>query len=69
MSNRIQALPIKDRLKLVEDLWDSIAAEQEKLPLTKAQKKELDKRLDEYELDGNPGTAADEVLDRIRRTL
>jgi len=62
MSNRIQALPIKDRSKLVEDLWDSIAAEQDKLPLTSAQKRELDERLDEYELDGNPGTAADAQL-------
>ena len=62
MSTRIQALPIEERLKLVEDLWDSIAAEQEKLPLTAAQKKELDERLNEFQLDGDLGAPADAVF-------
>ena len=69
MSTRIQDLPIEDRLKLIEDLWDSIAAEQEKLPLTTAQKKELDERLDEFELDGDLGIPANVVLERIHRAL
>ena len=38
-------LPIEERLKLVEALWDSIAEFPEALELTAAQKQELDRRL------------------------
>jgi putative addiction module component (TIGR02574 family) len=43
----IDRLPIEERLALVEDLWDSIAAESGALPLTEAQRLELQRRLDE----------------------
>jgi len=40
-------LPLTDRIKLVEDIWNSIADEPDAdpLPLTKAQERELDRRL------------------------
>ncbi len=57
------------RLRLVEDLWDSIAADQAALPLTAEQKSELDRWLDAYEADGNPGRPAAEVIADIRRKL
>ena len=69
MSAKIQDLPIEKRIKLVEDLWDSIAAEQSRLPLTTSQKKELDNRLDEFEVDGDVGVAGAEILDQIRNSL
>lgn len=62
-------LPLAERLKLVEDIWDSIAAEQEHLPLTSDQRAELDSRLDEFEVDGDPGDLAGDVLTRIRKSL
>jgi len=43
----IDRLPIDERLALVEDLWDSIAADSAALPLTEAQRLELQKRIDE----------------------
>ncbi len=69
MATRLQDLPVKDRIRLVEDLWDSIAADQDRLPLTIPQREELDRRLDEFELDGNLGEPANEVLGSIRRAL
>ncbi len=60
MNPKLKEHPVEERIKLVEDLWDSIAAEQEKLPLTAAQKTELD---------GDLGIPANVVLERIRRTL
>lgn len=69
MTTRVQDLPIEVRLKLVEDLWDSIATDQKKLPLTDAQKAELDGRLDEFELDGEPGELSEVVLAQIRQNL
>ena len=69
MATRVQDLPLGDKLKLVEDIWDSIAADQQKLPLTEAQRAELDRRLAEFELDQEPGDPAESVLDRIRKAL
>lgn len=69
MNAKLNELPLDERIKLVEDLWDSIAAEQKALPLTPAQREELDRRLDAYELDRNPGRLASEVLADIRRKL
>lgn len=69
MATRLQDLPVKDRIKLVEDLWDSIAAEHDQLPLTTPQREELDRRLDEFELDGDMGEPAETVLEGIRRSL
>ena len=69
MATRVKDLPLEVRLKLVEDLWDSIAADQNKLPLTQAQKAELDNRLDEFEVDDDLGEPSTVVLERIRRSL
>ncbi len=40
----IQKLSIPERILLVEDIWDSIARENEAFELSQAQKEELDKR-------------------------
>jgi len=47
-----KSISLEDRLRLVGDLWDSIADENADYPpLTDAQKLELDKRLAEHEAD------------------
>jgi len=43
----IDRLPIDERLALVEDLWDSIAADSAALPLTEAQRLELERRIEQ----------------------
>ncbi len=37
-------LGVKERLELIEEIWDSIAEHPEAVPLTVAQRKELDRR-------------------------
>jgi len=69
MNSKLQMLPFDERIKLVEDLWDSIASDQQALALTNEQKAELDRRLDAYEIDKNPGQLATEVITGIRRRL
>ena len=69
MSTKPQQLSIEERIKLVEDLWDSIAADQQALRLTAEQKSELDRRLDAYATDENRGRVADDVVADIRRKL
>ncbi len=66
---KIEELSVEERIKLVEDIWDSIASEQQSLPLTKEQKSLLDRRLEEYRLDKNPGAAGFDVIKRIRNRL
>ncbi len=69
MNTKLSKLPVDERIKLVEELWDSIAADQKALPLTDEQKAELDRRLDAYEADGNRGRLAAESVAEIRRKL
>jgi putative addiction module component (TIGR02574 family) len=69
MNANLRKLPLEERLRLVEDLWDSIAADQGALPLTSQQRTELDRRLDAYEADGIPGRLAADVVADIRKTL
>jgi putative addiction module component (TIGR02574 family) len=42
----------EERLSLAEQLWDSIAADSEAVPLTGPQRVELDRRLADHETDG-----------------
>lgn len=69
MATKLVELSLQERLKLVEDLWDSIAAEEQNVVLTEAQQRLLDERLNAYELDGDPGEPAEAVVERIRRAL
>jgi putative addiction module component (TIGR02574 family) len=49
----ILKLSVAERIQLVEDVWDSIAAEPEELPLTEEERQEMDRRL--ADVDANPG--------------
>lgn len=69
MNANLRKLPVNERLRLVEDLWDSIASDQNALPLTPEQQAELDQRLDAYEADGYPGRPAVDVIADIRKRL
>jgi putative addiction module component (TIGR02574 family) len=61
----IASLTLDERLSLLEELWDSLAVP-EALPLTPAQRVELDRRLDDLDAEGPVGIPWDEVLSRIR---
>jgi len=69
MANNLHELPIDEKLQIVEDLWDSIAEDQNALTLTDEQRSELNQRLDAYETDGIRGRSADEVIAHIRKRL
>lgn len=69
MSTPLRELPIEERIRLVEDLWDSIAEDHEEVPIPDSHKRELDVRLRAFEFDGELGEDADAVIERIRRAL
>ncbi|MBT9149116.1 MAG: hypothetical protein DDT28_00537 [Dehalococcoidia bacterium] len=66
MIANLRTLPLVERIRLVEDLWDSIAADQVALPITDEQRAELDRRLDAYESGEIKGRVASEVIADIR---
>ncbi len=47
-------LSVDDRLDLIAVIWQSLQTDADKMPLTEAQKKDLDRRLEL--LDNNPGS-------------
>jgi putative addiction module component (TIGR02574 family) len=60
----IAGLNSEQRLRLLEEIWESLS--EEEVPLTSAQREELDRRLDELDKDGPEGIPWEEVLRRIR---
>jgi putative addiction module component (TIGR02574 family) len=63
----ILALSVPERIQLVEEIWDSIATEPETVPLTGAQRKELDRRKREHRLDPSAPKTWPEVRARHER--
>ncbi len=59
-------LSAAERLELVEELWDSIADDDEVLALTDEQREDLDRRLAEADADPTGGSPWEEVRERIR---
>lgn len=62
----INKLSPQERLDLIEELWDSLSEDPSSIPLTNAQAKELDRRLDEMDKDSTLGIPWDTVLARLR---
>ncbi|MEE3625696.1 addiction module protein [Nitrospirillum sp. BR 11752] len=58
-------LTAEERLTLIDELWDSL--DQRNIPLTDAQKAELDRRLATADEDMKHGIPADELLAELRR--
>jgi putative addiction module component (TIGR02574 family) len=65
--SEINRLSSEERLKLLEELWNSLCEEQETVPVTDAQRAELDRRLDDLEREGPVGIPWQEVADQIRK--
>jgi putative addiction module component (TIGR02574 family) len=61
----ILELPVEDRIRLVELIWDSIAAVPEAIPVSDELKAELNRRLAEFEADPQAGSPWEEVRKRI----
>jgi putative addiction module component (TIGR02574 family) len=60
-------LPVPERIRIVEAIWDSIADTPEALELSDEQKAELDRRLESLGKNPDAGSTWTEVRDRIWR--
>lgn len=66
--SHILELSVSERIQLVEDIWDSIVAVPEALPLTDAQRQELDRRLEAYAQNPEEGIPWDELKKKVRES-
>ena len=57
----IDRLGLEERIALVEEIWDSIAADSAAVPLTTPQRDELDRRLADHAAHPNDVLSWDEV--------
>ncbi len=65
----LKRLPLSERIQLVEDLWDSIAEESPVMGLSQEHVAELDRRLNELELQPRSGTPWEIARERILASL
>ena len=62
----IEKLSLVERIRLVGDIWDGIAAEQESLEITEAQRIELRRRRDEYRSSREKGSSWESIKNRLQ---
>lgn len=65
----VDHLGVDERLALIEALWDSISADESAIPLTDAQRTELDRRLADHEANLNDVISWDEVRASLNQRL
>jgi putative addiction module component (TIGR02574 family) len=67
----IDRLSVEERLQLIQEIWDSLDTDAETLPLTEAQKRELDRRIAALDADPSSAVAWEDVearaLARLKR--
>ena len=61
----LQELTPSEKILLAEELWDSVASDEQLFPLTEDQKSELDARLASYSISPTEGDSWENVRDRI----
>jgi putative addiction module component (TIGR02574 family) len=63
----ILAMKVSERVKLAQDIWESVAAVPDSVPLSQADRDELDRRLAAYQANPSAGSPWAEVRDRLLR--
>lgn len=62
----ILELPVQERIRLVELIWDSVAAVPEAVEISPALKAELEARLKDFEANPEAGYSWDQVKSRLK---
>jgi putative addiction module component (TIGR02574 family) len=61
----LDRLTVEERMRLVEEIWDSITAEAEALAAPQSHREELDHRLAAYRANPHAGSSWEEVKARL----
>jgi len=62
----ISKLTRDEQFQLLDELWEHLGRDPQALPLTDAQRQELDRRLDDLDAEGAVGIPWDELVAQIR---
>ncbi len=62
----LDGLSLEERWNLLDELWLSISGDRTALPLTAAQRQDLERRLARHLRDPRAGASWDEVVQRLR---
>lgn len=65
----IDQLGVAERLRLIGEIWDSIAADGDAVPVSDAHRLEIQRRVATFAADGNRGRPAEEVIADIKHRL
>jgi putative addiction module component (TIGR02574 family) len=58
--------PVEERLRLIEEVWDSLSKLPEEIVLSEAHEQDLQRRLDAYRENPKTGSPWEEVEARLR---
>ena len=61
----IKQLSVPERVRLAQDIWDSLRPAADHLPLTKEQEKLVDRRVEEHRRDPDSAVSWNEVRARL----
>ena len=60
-------MSVSERIKLAQDIWDSIALDPAAVPVLEAERQEIKRRLDEHDCDPQATVPWDEVKMQVLR--
>ena len=61
----ISTLTVEQRLELLDEIWESLYETPQGIPLTEAQREELDRRIEDLDREGPVGQPLEQVLREI----
>ena len=62
----LDSLTVEERLQLLDEVWESLYATPEGIPLFEWQREELNRKIDDLEREGPTGSSWAEAESRIR---
>lgn len=65
--DEILKLSVEDRIRLVEEIWETVSMDPQAVPVTQAQKEELDRRLDDLARNPEAGRSWEEFRSELER--
>ena len=64
----VLAMSVAERIQLVEDIWDTIAAPGQTVPVSDALREELDRRVEDHRLHPDTGTDWNDLKRRLGKS-
>lgn len=68
LTKKAKTLAIPERIRLVEEIWETIAEENAAFELTEAQKRELDRRLDSLANNPDEGRSWKDIKEEFMKS-